>query len=162
MNRHHDQLERLSDTDLLARSIWNEARKEGLQGKLAVAHVVMNRVRAREYHGSSIQDVILRGDDLTGWKAGNLSMVQGPNGASTDREFALCKAIAELATRGHLKNDPTDGATHFHSIHIKPDWASKLVFHRQIGNQFFYRDPLVPSIEERCLQPQALAMGRLP
>jgi N-acetylmuramoyl-L-alanine amidase len=162
MNHHHDQLKKLSDTDLLARFIWNEARGEGLQGKLAVAHVAMNRVKAWEYDGNSIQDVILRGDDLVSRKAGNLSITPGPNSASSDREFALCKAIAELATRGHLNNDPTDGATHFHNIHSKPDWAFRMVFQRQIGTHVFYRDPLVPSIEERCLQPQALGMGRLP
>jgi spore germination cell wall hydrolase CwlJ-like protein len=52
MTRYSDHLGRPSDADLLARFIWNEARKEGLQGKLAVAHVVMNRVKAREYNGS--------------------------------------------------------------------------------------------------------------
>jgi N-acetylmuramoyl-L-alanine amidase len=162
MNHHHDQLEKLSDTDLLARFIWNEAREERLQGKLAVAHVVMNRVKAPEYYGGSIRDVILKDHDLTGHRGSVWSLAQAPKGASTDREFALCKAIAGLATRGLLNNDPTDGATHFHNIHSKPDWASKLVFQRQIGTHVFYRDPLVPSIEERCLQPQALAVGRLP
>jgi N-acetylmuramoyl-L-alanine amidase len=162
MNRHHDQLEKLSDTDLLARFIWNEAREEGLQGKLAVAHVVMNRVKAREYDGNSVQDVILKSRNLAGQRESGRTMAQAPNAASSDREFALCKAIAELATRGHLNNDPTDGATHFHSIHSKPDWASKMVFQRQIGKHLFYRDPLGPSIEERYLQPQALAMGKEP
>jgi N-acetylmuramoyl-L-alanine amidase len=162
MNRHHDQLDRLSDTDLLARLIWNEAKEETLQGKLAVAHVVMNRIKARSIYGSSISDVILRDDDLTDQKGSNRSLARISNDASNAREFALCKAIAELATRGHLKNDPTDGATHFHGIHSTPAWASKLVFQRQIGTHVFYRDPLVCSIEDRHLQPRVLAMGRQP
>jgi N-acetylmuramoyl-L-alanine amidase len=162
MNGHRDELVRPSDTDLLARFIWNEARDERLQGKLAVAHVVMNRVKTREYYGDSIQDVILKSEDFKGLKGDNRLMVRTPIAPSCDREFALCKAIAELATRGHLKNDPTGGATHFHRVTQKPSWASKLIFQRQIGNHFFYRDPLMRSIEDHSLQPQALAVGRQP
>ena len=162
MNHHHDQLGNHSDADLLARFIWTEARGERLEGKLAVAHMVLNRVKARSHYGSNISDVILKSKDFLGLRERDSMLAQMPNAVSTDREFALCKAIAELATRGHLKDDPTGGATHFHRVTQKPSWASKLIFRRQIGNHFFYRDPLMRSIEDHSLQPQALAVGRQP
>ncbi|HAA02067.1 MAG TPA: hypothetical protein DCE18_01705 [Syntrophobacteraceae bacterium] len=162
MNRYRDHLGRPSETELLARFIWNEAREERLQGKLAVAHVVMNRVKTREYYGNSIQDVILKSKDLMRLSGSNTITPHAPNCPSNDREFALCQAIAELATRGHLKDDPTGGATHFHRVNQKPAWASKLIFQRQIGSHVFYRDPLMRCIQDHSLKPQTLTMGREP
>ena len=162
MNHHHDQLGNHSDADLLARFIWTEARGERLEGKLAVAHMVLNRVKARSHCGSNISDVILKSMDFLSARERDSMLAQMPNAVSTDREFALCKAIAELATRGHLKDDPTGGATHFHKINSKPAWASKLIFQRQIGSHVFYKDPLMRSIQSHSLQPQALTMGRKP
>ncbi len=54
------QLDRLTEPQLLARCIWGEARGEPIQGKLAVAHVVLNRVKAQSYYGKTIRDVILK------------------------------------------------------------------------------------------------------
>ncbi|PJB71692.1 MAG: hypothetical protein CO093_04590 [Alphaproteobacteria bacterium CG_4_9_14_3_um_filter_47_13] len=45
------------DIEILARTIWGEARGEGQKGMLAVASVIMNRVRCGGWWGSTIQDV---------------------------------------------------------------------------------------------------------
>jgi N-acetylmuramoyl-L-alanine amidase len=143
---HHGQLGKHSDADLLASFIWSEARGERLEVKLAVAHVVLNRVKARPYHDRTIQDVILKPEHFAGLDENDTKLAHIPRVPSGDREFALCKAIAELATRGHLKNDPTGGATCFHRVNSKPSWASGLIFRRQIGNHIFYIEPLTRSM----------------
>lgn len=49
MSNGRKDLETFSDAELLARCIWGEARSESVEGKLAVAHVVLNRVKAKSY-----------------------------------------------------------------------------------------------------------------
>ncbi len=157
---HYDRLRKLSEVELLACFIWGEARGEKVEGKLAVVHVVLNRVKARSYYGGTIQDVILKPGHFTCFKENDPNLAQILKLPSCDREFALCKAIAELATRGHLKNDPTGGATHFHRVNSTPAWAPKLTYLRQIGNHVFYRETLNRSMEDRGLTVQKRAKGR--
>jgi N-acetylmuramoyl-L-alanine amidase len=159
-DRHRDHSKTPADADLLARFIWIEARGERVEGKLAVAHVVLNRVRARSNYGGTIQEVILNtlhsmgSSDDDPWCGNEFGL------ATDDREFALCRAIAELASRGHLKNDPTGGAIHFHRINSKPSWVSTLIFQRQIGNLVFYREPLTRSFGDHGVPVLQSAMGR--
>lgn len=157
---HYDRLRKLSEVDLLACFIWGEARGEKVEGRLAVAHVVLNRVKTQSYYGGTIQDVLLKPGHFTCFKENDPNLAQLLKIRSSDKEFALCKAIAELATRGHLKNDPTGGATHFHRVNSTPAWAPKLTYLRQIGNHVFYRETLNRSIEDRGLTVHKRASGR--
>jgi len=150
-------LRALSDVELLACFIWGEARGEKIEGKLAIVHVVLNKVKAQFCYGQTIRDVILKLGHFTGPNPNLLQTLRIPPG---DMEFALCKAISELATRGHLKNDPTDGATHFHRVDSKPPWVPKLTYLRQIGNHVFYRESLNPSREDQGLTVHKRGNGR--
>lgn len=157
---HQDQLRRLSEVELLAYLIWREAKGEKVEGKLAVAHVVLNRVQAGSYYGRTIREVILKVGQSLCFNVNDPHSVPIPRLLSADREFALCKAIAELATRGHLKDDPTSGATHFHRVDSKPPWEPKLTYLRQIGNHVFYREALDRSKENHSLTVPKRSNGR--
>jgi hypothetical protein len=65
MRSHHDRLRKLPEVELLSHFIWGEARGEKVEGKLAIAHVVLKRVKARSYYGGAIQDVILKPGHFT-------------------------------------------------------------------------------------------------
>jgi N-acetylmuramoyl-L-alanine amidase len=152
MDAHLESPTKFSETDLLAHLIWTEARGETTQGKVAVAHVVLNRVKAQSYFGGTISDVILKPGHFPSFNQDGTNRTQLRRVPPGDRELALCKAIAELAVHGHLKDDPTDGATHFHRIDRKPSWASRLTYLRQIGKHVFYRESLQPSLADRDLK----------
>lgn len=160
VKRYHGRLRKLSEVDLLACFIWGEARGEKVEGKLAVAHVVLNRADAGSYYGRTIREVILKDGQSLCFNANDPDSALIPRLLSADREFALCKVIAELATRGHLKNDPTGGATHFHRLDEKPPWATKLTYLRQIGNHVFYRESLIHSRENHGLIVHKHCIGR--
>ena len=49
-----------NEIDLLARTIWGEARGEGQTGMQAVANVIMNRVKKGGWWGATVQDVVLK------------------------------------------------------------------------------------------------------
>lgn len=159
-NCYDDRLRKLSDVELLAYFIWSETRGEQVEGKLAVGHVVLNRVEARSHFGSTIREVVLRSGHFRSFKGNDSDSALSTELPSGDIEFALCKAIAELATRGHLKNDPTGGATHFHRLNAKPPWASALTYLRQIGNHVFYRESITRSREDQGLKVQKRGNGR--
>ena len=43
------------EIDLLARTIWGEARGDGYTGMKAVANVIMNRVQKGSWYGKTVQ-----------------------------------------------------------------------------------------------------------
>lgn len=157
---HHDQLRKVSDVEVFAYFIWSETRGEKVEGMLAVAHVVLNRVKVRSYYGKTIRDVILKHGHFTCFKEKDPILAQILRLSTGDKEFALCKVIAELAIREHLKNDPTGGATHFHKADSNPPWAAQLTYLRQIGNYVFYRESLNRSKEDHGLVVEKRGLGR--
>ena len=51
----------------MAKTIWGEARGEGLRGMQAVANVIMNRVDRGGWYGASIKDVVLKPLQFSCW-----------------------------------------------------------------------------------------------
>lgn len=110
------------DVELLAKVITAEARGEPIEGQLAVAWVVLNRVAKPGWWGGNLREVLTKP-----W--------QFAPPAKNATETAL--AVAALAVAGHTL-DPVDGSTHFHSGPA-PDWADDLTFVRRIGGHSFFR-----------------------
>lgn len=117
----------LNEVQLLALCIWSEARGEPYLGKLAVGHVVQNRVAAQSWFGQTMGAVIL--------KPWQFSWFNEPTGPVQVDD--ACLAIADLTAR-NVTIDPTGGATHFHADYVKPDWAALMKFTGQIGRHLFY------------------------
>ena len=126
------------DIDVLARTIYGEARGESDLGKLAVAWVVVNRAkRAR----SSIAAACLKSIHFSCWNnardndANQLAMLTAD---LSDPVFARCMAAA-LQAAHETGKDPTDGARHYHAFGVSPSWA-KGHDYITIGGHRFYRD----------------------
>jgi spore germination cell wall hydrolase CwlJ-like protein len=116
----------------LALNIYHEARNQPLEGQLAVAHVTLNRVEARD--GTTVCREVYR--------AWAFSWTRDPRKRQppSDRHawwIALAVARWAIADRD---SDPVHGSTYFHSVAIMPDWAPSMVRVRQIGDHVFYRD----------------------
>lgn len=123
----------IEQTELLARLVKAEARGEPLAGKLAVAHVVMNRQRDYRWP-STVQGVILQGRQFSCCDPSD------PNYAiMLDRAPAWYVGLAELVLAGHTI-DPSGGATHYHAEYVQPRWAShpRMMYLLQIGKHLFY------------------------
>ena len=120
------------ETDILARTIYGEARGESISGMEAVASVVLNRVafakrRGRFWWGNSIAEVCRAPKQFSCWNRND------PN------YRLICKRIAGRAVAGLLE-DKTNGATHYHTRHVWPDWAKGKIPCAEIGRHFFYND----------------------
>lgn len=131
------------DIDILARTVYGEARGESDLGKLAVAHVVMNRVKADvhgdgrpDWWGEGIAAVCLKPRQFTCWDDANrLALMQAD---LSDPAFARCLVAAIEAAHG-LKPDPTGGATHYLGPGAARDWARDKAY-VTLGRHRFFTD----------------------
>lgn len=131
------------DIDILARTIWGEARNEGAKGMQAVACVVMNRVAVAEKHGGywwgrGVSGVCLKPFQFSCWNLNDPNREKMT--AVTDRNihFATALRLARRAVAGVLR-DETGGATHYHTAAVSPSWAQGQPPAAIIGHHIFYK-----------------------
>ena len=124
------------DVDILARTLWGEARGETARGRHAVANVIMNRVSDRRWPNSAAA-VCLQPWQFSMSKAGDpnraLAGAVTPEGSAIFRE---CVDLAKLAVAGDLP-DITGGANHYHTKAVDPDWNRNMRRTAEIGAHIF-------------------------
>jgi spore germination cell wall hydrolase CwlJ-like protein len=139
----------------LSQAIYYEARGETQQGQIAVAEVIMNRVRSRAYP-NSICGVVYQGSHrVTGCQftfTCDGSLNRRPRG----RGWTQAQRVATAMMMGYAR-PVTQNATHYHTTGVNPVWNSGLVETTQIGVHKFYR---FPSRSERAEYQEALARRR--
>jgi len=125
--------------DCLARAVYYEARSESTNGQMAVAEVVMNRVRDPRFP-KTVCEVVYQGQYRdTGCQftfTCDGSVRHKPFGIAWDR----AKDIALHVMLG-LNKPVTNKATHYHTDYVNPYWAPGLVETAEIGTHIFYRFP---------------------
>lgn len=125
------------EVDLLARTIWGEARGEDTAGMTAVANVIMNRLNSGKF-GRTIEEVITQPYQFSAWN------INDPNRAlmlavdESDPQFALALSIARAAAADALP-DVTNGADHYHTKDVSPYWSVGHQAIAQIGNHQFFK-----------------------
>lgn len=137
------------DIDVLARTIWGEARGEGQAGQIAVGWCIRNRVEM-DLHGDGKPD--WWGEGYAGvckakWQFSCWNR-NDPNSAYLRGEkqipaaqFIQCREAAIAVIDGH-QPDPTGNATHYYSTTMKtpPAWAKVATRTKKIGRHIFFKD----------------------
>lgn len=131
------------DIDILARTIWGEARGESVRGMEAVAAVILNRARISDakggfWWGRGIAEICQKPFQFSCWNPNDPNRNKLLSVGADDRHFAIALRIATRAVRGAL-GDPTGGAEHYHARAILPDWARGRERSAAIGGHIFYR-----------------------
>jgi spore germination cell wall hydrolase CwlJ-like protein len=128
--------------DIMARTIWSEARGDGRRGMHAVANVIMNRKKIREKASGRripIRQICLSPKQFSCWNMGNVNIPEILSVSEKDADFRIAKEIAENALRVGIE-DITNGADHYHSTLIEvPYWAKDKKPLVVIGNHVFYK-----------------------
>jgi N-acetylmuramoyl-L-alanine amidase len=126
-----------ADLHCLALNIYHEARGEPFEGKIAVGHVVLNRVKDKRFP-RQICAVIMQGGEkrrhrchFSWWCDGRSDR---PRDARAWQESIL---VAKLIQSG-LTRDPTEGALWYHAGYVSPSWAEKFIRQAKIGRHIFY------------------------
>lgn len=134
-----------SPVDILARTLWGEARGEPVRGIEAVACVVLNRLRraqtrgGRYWWGSSLAEICQKPWQFSCWNETDPNRARLEKVTEKDRMFRVCLRVARRAAAGSL-DDPTRGATHYHTKAVFPPWARQRTPSAEIGNHLFYND----------------------
>lgn len=126
----------------LAQAVYFEARNEPVEGQMAVAQVVLNRVKSPDYP-KSICGVVFQGADSHNSCQFSFACDGLPDEPAGDADDKLAWkraiAISQAAVAQH-QDDFTMDATHFHASYVDPDWAATLKPTVRFGHHIFYRD----------------------
>lgn len=130
--------------DILARTLWGEARGEGPKGLRAVAHVVKNRVDLAHagtvtWWGTDMISVCQKPYQFSCWNAADPNFTRLIQVDVHDAIFRQALAIATRVMNDPSLSDPTKGATHYHRFDIQPKWAKDATPLIRIGAHVFYR-----------------------
>lgn len=114
----------------LASAIFYEARSESLQGKLAVARVIINRSESGRFP-TSLCGVVTQ--------PGQFSFVRGgriPSAPTATHQWADSVAVARIASADGWESQ-AEGALYFHAARVAPGWGKARM--ARIDNHVFYR-----------------------
>lgn len=109
----------------MTEAIFKEANTESEAGKIAVAWVVMNRVKDKKNKFPKTICAVVNHSEFS------------YEGKDNKRRSELSKIAHEVIT-GKIK-DNTNGSTHFHHVKKKPNWSKTYVFKVRYGKHLFYR-----------------------
>jgi len=131
---------RFDDLSIMARTVFGEARGEPYQGRLAVAHVILNRVRAGGWFGASVSEVCLKRWQFSCWNPGDPNRARLFQVELDDRNLLDCSRACLDALGGG--EDPTTGATHYYatSLPVPPRWVRGRAPNVVIGRHAFFRN----------------------
>lgn len=123
--------------DIMARTLWGEARGEGIDGMHAVANVIMNRFYHPTWWGKDIVGICQKKYQFSCWLPSDPNVSKILAVGDDDAQFRIAKGLSILACNGKL-NDVTNGADSYKRRDAYASWAKFLTPVAQVGNHDFY------------------------
>jgi len=131
----------------MAQNIYFEAANQSFAGKLAVAHVVINRVEDGQFP-NTVCGVIYQAKTYINWKGNEMPVknqcqfswyCDGLSDEPVDsKTWMRSMFIAELVLTGRYQ-DITEKSLWYHADYILPYWADELEYVTTIDNHIFYK-----------------------
>jgi len=123
----------------LAEALYHEARGESVKGQFAVAEVILNRVDSSAFP-DTICGVVHQG---TGRKYQCQFTYTCDGHSDRINEHSAFERVGKVAylMKNGAPRDLTDGATHYHTKAVRPNWSRKFPRTATIGVHHFYRMP---------------------
>lgn len=148
------QMETAAQAECLAEVMYYEARGEGIEGEKAVAEVVLQRTRERDYPstvcGVAYDGVQPARRDCQFSFACDATLRRPREGYAWQRVRQLAEKILIGAVR---LSGRTGHAVAYHNVDVTPAWAQTMLKTAQIGNHVFYRrDPLAQARLQQAQQ----------
>lgn len=144
---HYIPLPADQDKVCLAKNIYFEAANQSFAGKLAVSHVVINRVMDTQFP-DTICDVVYQAYTKINWKGNEVPIrnkcqfswyCDGLSDEPVDsKTWAKSLIIADMVLTG-AQPDITEGALWYHADYILPYWADELEYVTTIDEHIFYK-----------------------
>lgn len=123
------------DLEVLARTIYGEARSENRAGREAVAIVILNRVAAGQWR-PTVKGVCLQDKQFSCWNANDPNRAKALAANAENSAYMACIDVAEAALAGQLGN--LNGANHYHTNGVTPYWSASMQQVASIGAHKFF------------------------
>jgi len=135
----------LSAISCMALAVYFEARNQPLAGQLAVAHVIANRV-ASEHYPNTVCEVIRQGPTYASghprkhrcqfsfWCDGKAETIHDYGSWQTAVQISI--AVGDTSSP---RIDVSEGATHYHTTEVSPQWRYTMKVTVKIGHHIFYK-----------------------
>ena len=131
---------RIIQENCLATAVYFEARSESQLGQLAVAMVILNRVKASN-SSSSICGVVYKGARHLNACQFSFACDGKPDIVDDARAWKAAHAVTALALADDGKDKPLQilaTATNYHADYVDPYWSKSLNRLTKIGRHIFY------------------------
>lgn len=129
----------------MATNIYHEAKNQPMAGQIAVAQVVMNRVKDNRYP-DNVCDVVKQGLTYKNGKVvlGKCQFSWYCDGKKDDvnkksEKWRNSLRYASMVITNRITLDITEGATHYHATYVRPAWARTKTKTVRINRHIFYR-----------------------
>jgi spore germination cell wall hydrolase CwlJ-like protein len=129
----------LPEENCLARAVYFEARSESELGQLAVAKVILNRVKDPEYP-NTICGVVYQGSGRRNSCQFSFACDGLPDDVKSATAWAKSKSVAQKALSGNSKVAAVSTATNYHADYVNPKWAKSMKRLIKIGRHIFYEE----------------------
>lgn len=118
--------------ECLASAVYFESRGEPLEGQLAVAEVILNRVSSGRFR-STICEVVTQPSQFSFVRRGRI-----PAAPRSSAAWQRAVAIAHIALQ-NLHDVTGDNSLFFHATYVSPSWGRSSSRIARIGRHIFYR-----------------------
>lgn len=133
------------DLECMAKNIYFEARNQSYSGKVATAHVVMNRVKSEEFP-NNVCDVVyqaklnsngapIRNRCQFSWYCDGLSDVP----REQDEWIESVRVAQDAVLLWDNNFDLTEGSQFYHSRNVNPWWNRNMTLTVRIDDHLFFR-----------------------
>ncbi len=126
------------ETHCLAQAVYFEARSEPLEGQLAVAQVVLNRVKSPLWP-DSICAVVFQNEHRRHGCQFSFACDGLSDNPTNMKAWNRAKMVS-LVVLENLWQDMTDESTHYHADYVAPYWKDHMYPTVQYGRHHFYLD----------------------
>jgi spore germination cell wall hydrolase CwlJ-like protein len=129
-----------SEVKCLATAIYFEARGEPERGQIAVAQVVLNRVKNPAYP-NTICGVVYQNKNQRNRCQFSFACDGITDRISNQKAWAQSQALARRVINDdrNLYMADVGAATHYHAVYVKPRWARAMEKVEKIGRHIFYK-----------------------
>ncbi len=122
----------------LATAIYFEARSEPIKGQLAVAQVIMNRVRS-SYYADTVCGVVYEGAHRRNSCQFSFACDGIADKPKDKKRWKIAGDLAKRVTDGKVWLKDIGYASHYHATYVKPKWRHSMKYIKRIGAHIFYR-----------------------
>jgi spore germination cell wall hydrolase CwlJ-like protein len=127
----------VAEHQCLSRAIYFEARSESEIGRLAVAKVVLNRVKS-PFYPDTVCEVVYQNAERRNACQFSFTCDGRSDQPRQGKAWQSAKTLASRAIAGDGEVQAIATATHYHADYVLPEWSGAMTRLVKIGRHIFY------------------------